>query len=186
VAPAPGCSLLAQRMPWWPHSATAWVAANLPPKARVFEFGGGGSTLWLQDQAAVVTTVEHDTQWHAVLAADLPPTATLLLRPPTRSGTVTSDAMSGYFDDYTGSIDGEPGASLDLVIVDGRARVECARRAMQKVRPGGLLLLDDTGRARYQPAVEMLAEWERHVFTGLKAGSIPPAQTSVWRRPVGR
>ena len=43
----------------------------------------------------------------------------------------------------------EPDASLDLVVVDGRARVECARRAMPKVKPGGLLLLDDTSRERY-------------------------------------
>ena len=53
---------------------------------------------------------------------------------------------------------------------------------MPKVKPGGLLLLDDTERERYRPAVEMLG-WERHVFTGLKATNIAPSQTSVWRRP---
>ena len=175
-------SPLAMRTPWWPYGAVAWVAESLPVGARVFEYGGGGSTLWLEDHSAVVTVVEHDEGWRTQLAAALRPGATLLFRPPAPSGAVTSVAAPGYFDAYVAAIGDQADISLDLVIVDGRARVECARRAMPKVRPGGLLLLDDTDRARYRPAVEMLTGWERHVFTGLKPGQRLPAQTSVWRR----
>jgi hypothetical protein len=106
----------------------------------------------------------------------------LLLRPSAAGGTVTSASEPGFFDDYVAAISGEPDGSLDLVIIDGRARVECARRAIPKVCPGGLLLIDDTDRARYQPAIDLLGEWDRHVFTGLKPGHRAPAQTSVWRR----
>jgi len=170
------------RTPWWPYDAIAWVESVLPSRPRVFEYGGGGSTLWLEDRGAAVTVVEHDWQWHTQLAARLGPGTILLFRSPTESGSIASAAASGYFDDYVAAIDGEPDGSLDLVIVDGRARVECARRAVQKVRPGGLLLLDDTGRDRYRLAVDLLADWERHVFAGLKPGHIPAAETSVWRR----
>ena len=94
--------------------------------------------------------------------------------------------LSGYPSDaYAAAIDGEPDASLDLVIIDGRARIECARRAMPKVRPGGLLLFDDTDSARLRPVIALLGSWERHVFTGLKPGQRGPAQTSAWRRPDG-
>jgi hypothetical protein len=173
------------RVPWWPYDAVAWVAANLPPAPRVFEYGGGGSTLWLEDLGAQVTTVEHDAQWSKQLAEVTGPGTTLLFRPAERFGVVTDPYRPGFFDVYAGTIDGEPDASLDLVIIDGRARIECARRAMPKVKPGGLLLFDDTDLARLRPVVALLGSWERHVFTGLKPGQRGPAQTSAWRCPDG-
>jgi hypothetical protein len=176
---------MALRAPWWPYDAVAWVVSVLSPEPQVFEYGGGGSTLWLEDRGAMVTVAEHDEAWHAQLADQVAAGTTVLFRPPSASGTVTSAAAAGYFDNYVATIDGRPDESLDLVIVDGRARVECVRHAMPKVRPGGLLLLDDADRARYRPAIKMLADWERHVFAGLKPGARSPAQTWAWKRPVG-
>jgi hypothetical protein len=171
------------RTPWWPYGAVSWVDANLSSGARVFEYGGGGSTLWLEDRGAIITTVEHDESWYRQLAVQLAPSAELLFRPPTASGSVTSAIAPGFFDEYAAAIDEQPDSSLDFVIVDGRSRIACARRALQKVKPEGLLLVDDTDRERYEPVIEMLRSWERHVFTGLKAGQRFPAQTSVWRCP---
>lgn len=173
------------RSPWWPYSAIDWVGAALPQHPRVFEFGGGGSTLWLEDQGAAVTVVEHDEHWHHQLAPLLGTGTRLLFRPTTASGAITSVAAPGYFDSYVNAIEEEADNSLDLVIVDGRARVECARQAKSKVKPGGLLLFDDTDRPRYQPAIDMLSSWERHDFAGVKPGQRHPAQTSAWKRPAG-
>jgi len=173
------------RVPWWPYEASAWVAEHLPPNAQVFEYGAGGSTLWLHDQGASVTAAEHHEGWHSQLAAALPPTVTLMLRPPQPHGTLTSAVEPGYFDAYVAAIDSQPDGGLDLVIVDGRARAACVRHAAPKVRPGGLLLLDDTERPRYAPACAILAGWERRDFRGLKPGLRSPAQTSVWRRSSG-
>ena len=44
-----GAATMKLRSPWWPYDAISWVAVNLPMGARVFEYGGGGSTLWLSD-----------------------------------------------------------------------------------------------------------------------------------------
>lgn len=175
---------LTLRMPFWPYKAIEWVAAALPEQPRVFEYGGGGSTLWLEDRGATLTVTEHDEEWHRALADRLAPGTTLLFRPPASVGSITSAWVPGYFDDYVGAIDGQSDGSLDLAIVDGRARVECVSRAMPKVKPGGLLLFDDANRFRYRPAVKGLTGWERHVFTGLKPGQRHPSYTSVWRRPV--
>jgi hypothetical protein len=174
---------MALRVPWWPYDAVSWIAANLPQSARVFEYGGGGSTLWLESHGATVTTAEHDEDWLNQMSAHLGPGTTLLFQPPAASGAIPSVAAPGYFDTYVAAIDSQPDNHLDLVIVDGRARVECVYRAMPKVKPGGLMLLDDTDRVRYQPAIQSLAGWERHVFRGLKPGQFVPAETSAWRRP---
>jgi hypothetical protein len=181
--PEKNAGTLTLRSPFWPYSAIEWLAASLPPRARVFEYGGGGSTLWLEDRGAILTVTEHDGEWHQKLVGRLAPGTTLLFRPPAPVGSITSARVPGYFDDYAAAINDQPDGSLDLVIVDGRARVECVRRAMSKVRPGGLLLFDDADRARYRLAVKGLAGWDRNVFTGLKPGQRHPAHTSVWKRP---
>lgn len=176
-------SPIAMRVPWWPYEATTWVAEHLPLGARVFEYGGGGSTLWLEDHGAIVTVVDHDEMWFQQLREAVLPSTSLMHRGTISIGKISSDVDPGFFDDYVAAINDELDNSLDLVIVDGRARVECVRRAMPKVKPGGLLLLDDTGRTRYESAIAFLAQWDRHVFEGLKPGDGFPAQTSVWRRP---
>lgn len=111
------------------------------------------------------------------------PGTEIMLRRTELIGQIISAVEPGFFDGYVAAIDEEAADSFALVIVDGRARTECVRHAMPKVKPGGLLLLDDTDRVRYQPAIALLSGWERHVFEGLKPGEPSPAQTSVWRRP---
>jgi predicted O-methyltransferase YrrM len=56
------------------------------------------------------------------------------------------------FTDYVGAIDDVPG-QFDLVVVDGRARVACARRALPRLAPDGVLLLDNANRDEYAPIV---------------------------------
>lgn len=171
------------RAPWWPYDAAAWLQGQLPRGARVFEYGGGGSTLWLEDQGAAVSVVEHDETWCRQLSQALAPGTELLIRGIDAVGCIGSAVSGGFFDSYVAAIDAQPDASLDLVIVDGRARVNCVQRAIGKVRAGGMLLLDDSDRGRYQSAVALLARWERYIFTGIKPGSPLPAETSIWRRP---
>jgi hypothetical protein len=73
--------------------------------------------------------------------------------------------------------------SFDLVLVDGRARVAAVRHAMPKVRPGGLLVLDDAERPRYREAIVSLDGWTRRCFTG--PGGVSPNywQTDVYLKP---
>jgi LPS sulfotransferase NodH len=158
-------------LPWLPFEIIDRLDEVLTPTARVFEYGGGGSTLWMAQRAGEVVTVEHDPEWAEVLrtqTADLT-NATLLVR----------SAVDDYAD-YVPAIDDYPDGYFDLVVVDGRERVRCFARALPKVRPGGLLLLDDTERSRYAPAFD-LAEGVRHVTVrGLKPGNSKAAQTTVW------
>jgi hypothetical protein len=52
-----------------------------------------------------------------------------------------------------------------------------------KVKPGGLLLLDDSTRPDYAGLLEHLAGWTRTDYVGLNMGGGLPRQTSVWHRP---
>jgi hypothetical protein len=172
------------RMPWWPYRAIDAVQRALPPNASVLEFGGGGSTLWLHDLGADVTCVEHDPDWLERLQKALPADVRLVLREPQATGSIQSARpQDSYFDEYVAVACDIPDGSLDLVIIDGRARVACGMAAALKVKPGGLLLLDDSTRPDYAGLLEHLAGWTRTDYFGLKMGGGLPRQTSFWRRP---
>ncbi len=114
----------------------------------------------------------------------MPSTVTLMLRPPGLAGSIASRTEPGTFDEYVDAITTFPDETFDLVVVDGRARVECGRRAMDKVTRGGMLLLDDSNRRRYQPLRDALITWERADFRGLKPQNVGVAQTTIWTRPT--
>src|SRR4051794_37129916 len=60
------------RVPFWPYDAVRFVKRQLPYAATVFEYGSGGSTLWLTDQGARVIAIEHHPDWHSRLRAAAP------------------------------------------------------------------------------------------------------------------
>lgn len=188
-------SPLSMEIPWLPFAVTAYLDDNLDRRSRVFEYGGGGSTLWLARRVQSVTTVEHDPRWHGVLSAELRrqglENCTVLLREavpaePASAGaeiTFGSAVSSGSFEEYARTIDRLPDGSLDLVLVDGRSRAACVLCAKAKLREGGLLVLDDSNRARYRSCMQALAGWRRRDFYGLKPSFLYPGTTTVWVAP---
>ena len=163
------------RLPWLPYS----VIEALAPRARaasVFEYGGGGSTLWLGALAARVTTVEHDQEWYEALTratSDLANAAVLWRSLDLSDGEAYVSAIEEYDDEC-----------FDIVIVDGRRRVECVRRAMSKVRPGGVLVLDDSDRPKYGAARTVLAGWSPRDHFGLVPCKDRPGTTTIFTRPA--
>jgi predicted O-methyltransferase YrrM len=149
--------------PWLTESAIAFLEEFLALReTRVLEFGCGGSTLWLAERAAGVTSIEHDPAWakgvqEQVTARGLVADVILAERP------------------YNEAHKDLPGM-FDLVLVDGRERVACAESTYQRVAPGGVLMLDNAERARYAPVAELLATWQH--TSAEQAG--PRARDGFW------
>lgn len=171
------------RVPWWPAGVADVVSEGLPKGAEVFEFGGGGSTHWLIAQGAKVTTVENDVAWFTRINSDLQARARIILCEARTAGNIRSQVDGRYYDAYVAAIDSFDDDSFDLVIVDGRARLECCQAAFPKVKPGGRLLLDDSQRPRYSAAAELFAGWQRVDVRGLKRRETAVVQTSIWTKP---
>jgi len=161
---------------------------------KVFEFGTGGSTIWLAKRVAELVSVEHNKHWFRVLRegmmadfGNMPDNVTLLLRTGTPilndvwiKSETTGDSIGL---DYTDSILEYPDDYFDLVIVDGRARNSCLFNSRSKVRPGGFILLDDSQREWYQ--VGMMADWESKVCGGVRTKEwlYGSSQSTFFRRP---
>lgn len=183
----PGRDTLSERTAWLTFPAVDRLHQLVKPDYRVFEYGGGGSTLFWLDRVAEVVTVEHDPQWYAVLQERMQQeggTRWTGIHEPARPGNLVpvpdpavpehhasaDPASQGMnYRDYVHSVDRYPDGYFDVLLIDGRARTSCLAYATSKLKQGGILVLDNAERTYY-------TERNGHVLAGfdtLLAGMAP-------------
>jgi len=57
-------SAIDQMLPWMSWSAIEFLETEIQPRTKVFEWGGGGSTLFFKKMGCCVTTIESDPTWY--------------------------------------------------------------------------------------------------------------------------
>lgn len=191
-------ALVAWDVPWWTFDSADRTAAFLAgrPGARVLEWGSGASTLWLAARAGSVTAIEHDAAWAAQVrellaeaGAGAGGRAEVDLRVvtprPVPAGEVAAvpSAKAGFagldFAAYVAEVDAVEG-DFDLVVVDGRAREACLERAVRRLAPGGLVVVDNVDRERYRDAIARVADPDRVVWTRGLTPTLPyPTRTAL-------
>jgi hypothetical protein len=199
---AEGRSSLLDASPWITYSAIDLLENYLSPEMCVFEYGGGGSTLYFVKRVSKVVTVEHDEQWFSAIekeiTKDLRQNWDGLLRPAQNGGEegtsiadpdayVSDDeAFKGcHFREYASAINAFSDNSFDVVLVDGRARPSCLKHALPKIKPGGLLVLDNSDREYYLASTLQMIVPE---FKLLLEGKGPApylqwfSQTTIWQK----
>lgn len=169
--------LLVMDLPWWTYQSMDVVAGFLRGRdndARVFEYGSGASTVWLARRCSSLDSVEHDAEWAIRVRAlvdsqpglSCRPTLHTAMVPRSSAPVVASGAPTGAgldFRDYVHTIDQLEG-TFDLVLVDGRAREAALLHTLERVAPGGMLLLDDAQRPRYRSAIQAARSRGWHVL----------------------
>lgn len=106
------------------------IAKHLRPDSTVVEFGGGGSTGVLSPQVARFIVIEHDDHW-AAYVRQFAPRAELIHVPndtePVLDGPYPPDYRERWGNYWGARMDCVP----DVAIIDGRCRLECARRCVR-------------------------------------------------------
>jgi predicted O-methyltransferase YrrM len=129
--------------PWLTREAVHLLAQLLRADDIVLEFGSGRSTLWFAHRVRQVTSVEHEASWHArgleTLARRGVKNVDLLLRPMDVSESDGANAA------YVRVLHSFCDASLEVCIVDGIYRGQCALGAIARIKPGGLIVVDNAG-----------------------------------------
>ncbi|MDA9981298.1 class I SAM-dependent methyltransferase [Gammaproteobacteria bacterium] len=194
----PGHYPLVDELPWITFKAITWLSDYLDPDMTVFEYGSGGSTLFLCQRVQRVITVEHDRAYFDLVRDRLATrgitNCEYMLREPaplcspeiqdysTESFTSFAERYRKMsFREYVRTIDNYPDQTFDLVVVDGRSRISCVRRALKKIKPGGYILLDNSERPGYQDARNLLKHCDSCDFFGIVPSNLELYQTSVWR-----
>jgi hypothetical protein len=188
-------TFLDKTYPWLNHGAVKWLQSNLTPDMMGYEWGSGRSTVFLARFMKRLVSLEHKKKWfrkvrglmeeYGVTNVDhyfIPPgeesSSASVVRPHVWEDlkyTPRKPEFTAYFD----HILRYPDEFFDVVLVDGRARVECALNAVNKIKPGGFLILDNSEWEKYRPIFRVVIGWGRLVF----ANGV--WQTTIFQKPGG-
>lgn len=116
-------------IPWFTYPALEHLSQLDLSRKRVFEYGTGGSTSYWCRRAAEVRGVEHNPDWYARVRARLPPNGAIRL----------ADDRSDYVEEIN-----REGGKFDVIVVDGIERRRCCVAALSALRPGGMIILDNS------------------------------------------
>ena len=156
-------------LPWVVDQANDWLAENARRDWSVLEFGSGSSTIWFSANCGGVLAVEHNPLWAVQVRPNLGANASVVVK----SRPYAWYPRTGQF---------------DFVLVDERDRVRCVAKSLSRVKPGGVLMLDNSERSWYRPAFEALAGWEM-LGEAEQCGldycgfAYPGWRTTWWRKP---
>lgn len=137
------------RTPAMVGNAVIALDSWLRPEDRGLEWGSGRSTLWFASRVAHLVTIEHDSAWFAKVGSELA-ARNLAHKVDYRLIEAPGDQMSepaGH--PYAAVADQFEDAVFDFIVVDGQMRRRCIEKALTKLKPGALLVLD--GANRYLP-----------------------------------
>ena len=116
---------------------------------------------------------------HALLVARAIDNTKIIHVPaPQTASPVVRSKKAGYelldFANYADAID--KFELFDLIIIDGRVRLDCLKKAKSHLKEGGMILLDNSNRKRYQVLED---EFEVLIFEGLTPASLWKTQSKL-------
>ncbi len=137
-------------VPWLTRQAVEILDDRLKPGDVGLEWGSGRSTVWFARRVTQLTSIEHNDYWFNRVKKTLCDEGienVELLYAPLES---KDGAKPPYISVAAESTEGGK-ASLDFILVDGRLRDQCTEIAMQLIKPGGMLIIDDAARYIQHP-----------------------------------
>lgn len=132
-------------IPWMTYPFISFLEKRINKEMTIFEYGCGNSTLWWANRVNRVISCEHDKQWYEKMKKKIPSNVDLFY-------------AELYIDDSYAKKIIEYNKKFDIVILDGRDRVNCAKNALQSLKEGGVIVWDNSDRSSYKEGFEYLFE----------------------------
>jgi hypothetical protein len=182
-----GDTTLTRCLPWMTYDALDVLSEICTPEMNVFEWGSGGSTLFFALKCKRVTSIEHDSAWSGFLKEKIEELKLLNVdfneirgeriedfsqkdyRNPDDFVSKDTNSTGLSFEKYVKAIDAYPAEYFDIVVVDGRVRNCCVKRAIPHLKTGGYLIVDNTDRNYYLapfPELQDASKWQKTEHQG--------------------
>jgi precorrin-6B methylase 2 len=154
--------------PWYTYACIDFIEKRIEKKFNIFEFGAGHSTIWWAKRVNSIISCEHEKNWIQKLSPMLPQNA-LLIHHNLEPGSDYENSILQY------------NSSFDIIIIDGRKRVECVKNSVHKLTSNGVIIWDNSDLTEYNEAYEYLKNcgFRRIDFHGMG-----PIQTSAWSTAI--
>ncbi|WP_430446965.1 MAG: FkbM family methyltransferase [Pseudomonas piscis] len=158
-------------IPWITYPAIDFLASRVNRNMKVFEYGSGNSTLWWAKRVGAVSSVEHDFSWYEKVKSKLPENSSL------------KHIELSYDGDYCRAL--ECDQDWNIIVVDGRDRVNCLKQSIKKIADDGVILLDNSDRSEYKEGIDFLLShgYRKLEFRGMAPIVTYISETSIFYKP---
>ena len=155
-------------IPWMTYPSLTFLEERLKREFVVFEYGSGNSTLWWANRCNHVISCEHDADWYAQVLTRIPENVEL---------KHVSLELAGEYSRFIGQYRRE----FDIIVIDGRDRVQCIRNSFDALKEDGVLILDNSDVEEYEPGLALMHDlgMKRIDFSGPG-----PITTAGWRTSI--
>lgn len=127
-------------VPWMNWKIREALNSLLKPTDVMVECGSGRSTLWYARRVGQLMSLEFDKAWFESVSKTL---ATAGVRNVDFRFVDYSLDHDQHHNEYIATLEGLADNSIDACLVDGGPRSYCAMALVPKLKPGGLLIIDD-------------------------------------------
>jgi hypothetical protein len=156
-------------IPWVTYSFIDFIKPRLTKDLSIFEYGSGNSTLFYAKNVRRVVSVEHDEDWYHKIVKEKAGNAEMIF---------CKLDTAGEYAKKSASLD----EKFDIIIVDGRDRVNCCKYGIDGLTDKGVVVLDDSERENYKEARTFLKDkgFKELSFSGISPGLFYEKATSVF------
>ena len=155
-------------LPWYTYPVISFLNEKIQSDMTVFEYGSGNSTFWWSEKVFSVVSYEHDFGWYSSLKERVPSNVKYR-HCDLESGGEYSKAILEYNDRF------------NIVVIDGRDRVNCAKNSLGALRENGLIIWDNSDREEYQEGYSYLMQ---NGFRRLDFEGFGPINAYKWRTSI--
>lgn len=118
------------------------IVSYLKPEYKMFEWGCGGSTIYFSKYVTFYRSIEHDRKWFEKITQLIESNTELYHYENKNKYYEYVNSISQYNDIY------------DVILIDGRSRVDCAVRAKSYLKHDGILFVHDYFNRQYYHQIE--------------------------------
>lgn len=161
-----------EALPWVTYSFIDFIDNRLSNEMRVFEYGSGNSTLFYAKKVESITSVEHEKEWFDKIKKLMPINSKLIYQELHYNGEYSATASKQE-------------EKYDLIIVDGRDRVNCLKKSINALSERGVIVLDDSEREDYKECYEFMKKnkYKFIDFWGIAPGIFFKKCTTLFYKP---
>jgi predicted O-methyltransferase YrrM len=138
---------------------------------KVFEFGSGHSTLWFAERVQHIMSIESDKSFYDFMHEKIASRNNISyeLKEENVNYHQTILALKDEF---------------DVVIIDGKERVACAKNCLSALTEQGIIIFDNSDRTEYSEAYAYLGEkgFKKIAFRGPGPLVLSDWQTTIYYR----
>lgn len=158
-------------LPWLTYPAIEFLKRRVNNRMSVFEYGCGNGTLWWAAKVKEVVAVENERSWSDKMRPRIPHNVALY----------QIDLV--YGGEYSRKI-GEYDNIFDVIIIDGRDRINCVKYSLKALKPDGVIIWDNSDRAEYQEGYDLLRKngFKKIEFVGMCPVVNIKTETAVFYR----